>query len=195
VLKVPDGAFGLGVCKIESEAELEAKAKEFFARSEMLIAQEWLPTEFDWRIGVFDGRPLFAAQYMMAPGHWQVHKREGGEHVEGETVAFAIGEVPEVVVETALRACNLIGRGLYGVDLKQSGGKCWLIEVNVNPNIDAGNEDQILGDALYREVLGVFARRIREKRKVGETLDPRLRGDDAASPPAAARDVTSTAAS
>jgi hypothetical protein len=99
------------------------------------------------------------------------------------------------VVETALRACNLIGRGLYGVDLKQSGGKCWLIEVNVNPNIDAGNEDQILGDALYREVLGVFARRIREKRKVGETLDPRLRGDDAAPPPAAARDVTSTAAS
>jgi glutathione synthase/RimK-type ligase-like ATP-grasp enzyme len=192
VLKVPDGAFGLGVCKIESEQELEAKAKEFFARSEMLIAQEWLPTEFDWRIGVFDGRPLFAAQYMMAPGHWQVHKREGEEHVEGDTVAFAIGEVPEVVVDTALRACNLIGRGLYGVDLKQSGEKCWLIEVNVNPNVDAGNEDQILGDAIYREILGVFARRIRARRK---TLDPRLRGDDADAPPAAARDVTSTTTS
>jgi glutathione synthase/RimK-type ligase-like ATP-grasp enzyme len=52
------------------------------------------------------------------------------------------------------------------VDLKQSGEKCWLIEVNVNPNIDAGNEDQILGDAIYREILGVFARRIRERRKV-----------------------------
>jgi hypothetical protein len=23
--------------------------------------------------------------------------------------------------------------------------------VNCNPNIDAGNEDQVLGDALYRE--------------------------------------------
>jgi glutathione synthase/RimK-type ligase-like ATP-grasp enzyme len=165
VLKVPDGAFGLGVVKIQGEEELEAQAKEMFARSELLIAQEWLPTEFDWRIGVFDGRPLFAAQYMMAPGHWQVHKREGEEHVEGDTVAFAIGEVPEVVVETALKACNLIGRGLYGVDLKQSGEKCWLIEVNVNPNIDAGNEDQILGDAIYREILGTFARRIRSRRK------------------------------
>jgi len=189
VLKVPDGAFGLGVVKIESEEELEAKAKEMFARSELLIAQEWLPTEFDWRIGVFDGRPLYAAQYMMAPGHWQIHKREGEEHVEGDTVGFAIGEVPEVVVETALKACNLIGRGLYGVDLKQSGEKCWLIVVNVNPNIDAGNEDQIMGDAIYREILGTFARRIKQRRKVATADDPGLRRDDAAG-----RDVTSTEA-
>lgn len=166
VLKIPDGAFGIGVFKIENEAQLLEKTNELFARSELLIAQEWLPTEFDWRIGVFDGRPLFAAQYRMAPGHWQVNKFDGDEHVEGETIAFSIGEVPEVVVDTAVRAANLIGRGLYGVDLKQSGEKCWLIEVNVNPNIDAGNEDQILGDALYREILGVFARRIAEKRKV-----------------------------
>lgn len=169
VLKVPDGAFGLGVCKIESEADLRGKAKELFARSELLVAQEWLPTEFDWRIGVFDGRPLFAAQYRMAPGHWQIIKREGEERVEGKTIAFSIGEVPEVVIDTALRAANLIGRGLYGVDLKQTGEKCWLIEVNVNPNIDAGNEDQILGGAIYREILGVFARRIRARRKVTST--------------------------
>jgi glutathione synthase/RimK-type ligase-like ATP-grasp enzyme len=169
VLKVPDGAFGLGVTKIESEEQLTARANELFARSELLIAQEWLPTAFDWRIGVLDGRPLYAAQYRMAPGHWQIIKREGEGRVEGETIAFSIGEVPEVVIDTAVRGANLIGRGLYGVDLKQSGERCWLIEVNVNPNIDAGNEDQILGDALYREVLGVFARRIGEKRKVTST--------------------------
>jgi glutathione synthase/RimK-type ligase-like ATP-grasp enzyme len=166
VLKVPDGAFGIGVCKIESEQQLREKAHEMLARSELLVAQEWLPTEFDWRIGVFDGRPLFAAQYRMAPGHWQVIKRDDEGRVEGETIAFSIGEVPEVVIDTAVRAANLIGRGLYGVDLKQSGEKCWLIEVNVNPNVDAGNEDQIMGDALYREILGVFARRIRARRKV-----------------------------
>jgi glutathione synthase/RimK-type ligase-like ATP-grasp enzyme len=166
VLKVPDGAFGLGVSKIESEEQLQSTAKELFTRSELLIAQEWLPTEFDWRIGVYDGRPLFAAQYRMAPGHWQVIKRDDEGRVEGETIAFSIGEVPEIVIDTAVRAANLIGRGLYGVDLKQSGEKCWLIEVNVNPNVDAGNEDQIMGDALYREILGVFARRIRDRRKV-----------------------------
>ena len=40
------------------------------------------------------------------------------------------------------------------------------MEVNDNPNLDAGNEDGILKDALYREVMGVFARRIRERKRV-----------------------------
>jgi glutathione synthase/RimK-type ligase-like ATP-grasp enzyme len=79
---------------------------------------------------------------------------------------LAVGEVPEVVVNTAVRAANLIGPGLYGVDLKEVGRQCYLIEVNDNPNIDASNEDQVLGDALYREVMGVFARRIAERRRV-----------------------------
>ena len=50
------------------------------------------------------------------------------------------------------------------LDLKQSGDQCYLIEVNDNPNIDAGNEDGILKDALYREIMGYFRRRIDERR-------------------------------
>jgi glutathione synthase/RimK-type ligase-like ATP-grasp enzyme len=61
-----------------------------------------------------------------------------------------------------VRAANLIGDGLYGVDLKQVGRECYVIEVNDNPNIDAGTEDAVLKDALYREVMGVFLRRITE---------------------------------
>lgn len=153
--------------RIESEDELIARANELFAHSELLVAQEWLPTEFDWRVGVFDGRPLFVCQYRMAPGHWQIIKREkDGERVEGETVAMSVGEAPQVVIATAVRAAGLIGSGLYGVDLKQSGDNCYVIEINDNPNIDAGHEDRVLGDALYREILGTFARKIRERRKV-----------------------------
>ena len=100
----------------------------------------------------------------MAPGHWKVNKVVEGqkELVEGKTEAMTIGETPEQVINTAVRAANLIGRGLYGVDLKQVDDRVYLIEVNINPNIDAGNEDQVMGEALYREVLGVFARRIAE---------------------------------
>jgi glutathione synthase/RimK-type ligase-like ATP-grasp enzyme len=166
VLKLPDSGFGLDVLKIEAEDELESKAKRFFAVSELLVAQEWLPTGFDWRVGIFDRRPLFVCKYFMAPGHWKTNKVESGQPqlIEGETLALSIGEAPEIVVSTALRAANLIGRGLYGVDLKQVGDRCYLIEVNCNPNIDAGNEDQVLGSALYREVMAVYARRIGERR-------------------------------
>ena len=167
VLKLPDSGFGLDVLKIESEDQLESQAGKFFAISELLIAQEWLPTGFDWRVGVFDRRPLFVCKYFMAPGHWKVNQvAEGQRLIEGKTVAMSVGEAPEQVVNMAVRAGNLIGRGLYGVDLKQVEDRCYLIEVNCNPNIDAGNEDQVLGDALYREVLGVFARRIAERRGI-----------------------------
>jgi glutathione synthase/RimK-type ligase-like ATP-grasp enzyme len=145
---------------------LRQQAGRFFQVSELFIAQEWLPSDFDWRVGVYDRRPLFVAKYYMAPGHWKVNKVVEGQEqlIEGKTEAMAIGEAPEQVINMAVRAANLIGRGLYGVDLKQAKDRVYLIEVNCNPNIDAGNEDQVLGDALYREVLGVFARRIAERR-------------------------------
>ncbi|CAN5386469.1 RimK family protein [soil metagenome] len=165
VLKLPDSGFGLDVVKIESEGNLRKETERLFENSELLIAQEWLPSDFDWRVGVYDRRPLFAAKYFMAPGHWKIIKLESeGEPAEGKTEATTIGEVPEQVISTALRAANLIGRGLYGADLKQVGDRIYLIEVNINPNIDAGNEDQVLGDGLYREIMGVFARRIAETR-------------------------------
>jgi glutathione synthase/RimK-type ligase-like ATP-grasp enzyme len=164
VLKLPDSGFGLDVVKIDSDEKLRQEADRFFEQSELLIAQEWLPSDFDWRVGVYDRRPLFVAKYFMAPGHWQVNKVVEGQLVDGKTEAMTIGEAPEQVINTAVRAANLIGRGLYGADLKQVGDRVYLIEVNINPNIDAGNEDQVLGEVLYREVLGVFARRIAEMR-------------------------------
>jgi glutathione synthase/RimK-type ligase-like ATP-grasp enzyme len=166
ILKQPDSGFGLGVVKIHDAQELAARAAPLLEKSELLIAQEWLPTPFDWRVAVLDRRPLFVCKYFMAPGHWQVIKRDSENRVEGQTVALSIGEVPECVINTAVRAANLIGDSLYGVDLKQIGDQCYLIEVNDNPNIDAGNEDQILKDALYREVMGVYARRIAARRRV-----------------------------
>jgi glutathione synthase/RimK-type ligase-like ATP-grasp enzyme len=165
ILKQPDGGFGLGVVKIENEEQLTSEASRLLERSELLVAQEWLPTEFDWRVCVFDRRPLFVCKYFMAPGHWQVIKRDTAARVEGDTLALSIGEAPEIVVSTAVRAANLIGQGFYGVDLKQVGEQCYLIEINDNPNVDAGNEDQVLNDALYRELMGVFARRIAERRR------------------------------
>ena len=165
IVKLPDSAFSRGVAKIESREQLDCVLKTFFEKSELVVAQEWVPTDFDWRVGVIDGRPLYVCKYLMAPGHWQVIKREPGKRVEGATVPLTIGETPEIVIKTAVHAASVIGDGLYGVDLKQVGDRCYVIEVNDNPNIDAGNEDGVLKDALYREVLGVFLRRIREHGK------------------------------
>ena len=168
VLKQPDSSGSLGVVKVETEPELLAKVDALLQKSELIVAQEWLPTEFDWRVGILDRRPLFACKYYMAAGHWQIVRREPGRrgYVEGPVEAVAVAEAPEEVVRLALKAANLMGDGLYGVDIKQTGNRCHVIEVNDNPNVDAGNEDGVLKDALYREIMGSFVRRIEARKRV-----------------------------
>ncbi|MGA7749467.1 MAG: RimK family protein [Gallionella sp.] len=168
VLKQPDSSFSVGVMKVETVEELPAKVNGLLDKSELIVAQEYLPTEFDWRVGILDRRPLFVAKYFMVPGHWQIVRHGDDRHdfVEGKTEALSVGEAPDRVVKMALRAAKLIGDGFYGVDIKQVGKRLYVIEINDNPNIDAGNEDSVLKDALYREIMGVFLKRI-EARKRG----------------------------
>ncbi|MNR08026.1 hypothetical protein D3C85_1241640 [compost metagenome] len=49
------------------------------------------------------------------------------------------------------------------MDLKQTGDRVLVIEVNDNPNLDAGTEDAVLGDELYRRVLQAFVQRLERK--------------------------------
>ncbi len=163
ILKQPDSAFSLGVLKAETEEALIQTVARLLEKSDLVIAQEFLPTAFDWRIGILDRRPLFACRYFMAPDHWQVIKRDQDVRTEGASTAVPLGEVPEIVMRSALDAANLIGAGLYGVDVKQVGKTCYVIEVNDNPNVDAGNEDSFMGDALYGEIMSVIKRRIQER--------------------------------
>lgn len=162
ILKQPDSSFSRGVVKVESEAELMPRVNELLAKSVLIIAQEWLPTEFDWRVGILDRRVIFVAKYYFAAGHWQVIKRDEQRRKlsEGPTEAIPTHEAPEEALAIALKAANLIGDGFYGVDIKQVDNRFHVIEVNDNPNVDAGNEDAVLKDALYQEVMGVFLRRI-----------------------------------
>jgi glutathione synthase/RimK-type ligase-like ATP-grasp enzyme len=167
VLKQPDSSFSLGVVKVETEAEMPAMVNNLLDKSELIVAQEYLPTEFDWRVGIIDGRALFVAKYHMVPGHWQIilHGDEKHDFVDGKTEAMSFSEAPDRVLKIALKAAKLIGNGFYGVDIKQIGKRFYVIEINDNPNVDAGNEDNLLKDALYREVMGVFLKRIEERRQ------------------------------
>jgi glutathione synthase/RimK-type ligase-like ATP-grasp enzyme len=119
VLKIPDGSFSRGIRKASSMQELREIVAQFLEDSDLCIAQKFVPTEFDWRVGVLDKRPLFVCQYMMARGHWQIIKhQEGAASVEGGHKAIPVAEAPADVVDVAVRAANLIGDGFYGVDLK-----------------------------------------------------------------------------
>ena len=162
ILKQPDSAFSLGVVKVESPEEFCAASVEMLEKSDLIIAQEFLPTAYDWRIGVLEGEPLFACKYYMAEHHWQIYNKSGKNDDEkwGMTETFALNRVPVRVLKTAIEAATLIGNGLYGVDVKEINGVPHLIEINDNPSIDAGIEDEVLGLELYTRILEVFRKRI-----------------------------------
>lgn len=161
VIKIPDSAFSLGVFKIGSEPELRKSLQKLLKESDLVLAQEFLPTDFDWRIGVLDRKPLFACRYFMSRDHWQIYNHgKKGDDFAGEFDTVPVEAAPADVVATALSAANLIGDGLYGVDLKQKDDRVYVIEVNDNPNIDAGIEDQHLGPALYDRFIGSLLTRI-----------------------------------
>jgi glutathione synthase/RimK-type ligase-like ATP-grasp enzyme len=157
VLKVPDGAFSRNVKKAENWKQFQDIALAMLKESEIILAQEFMYTEFDWRVGILAGEPLFVARYYMTRDHWQILKHGAdGKHEEGRTEAVAIGDTPKAVLDAAVRCAQLVGDGLYGVDLKENASGIYVIEINDNPNIDAGIEDAILGDELYRKILGHF---------------------------------------
>lgn len=163
VLKKPDSAFSLGVVKINNQKELEQSLKKYFKSSELILIQPFIPTEYDWRIGIIDNKPIFACRYYMAKGHWQIYNWDDAQETEGDFDTLPLEEVPEKVIKTALKVSQLIGNGLYGVDIKSAGDKHYVIEVNDNPNIDFGIEDQIAGEDLYHQIMSVFIERIRRK--------------------------------
>lgn len=161
VLKIPDGSFSRGVIRVNDEAEFMDKAKQMLKESFVIIAQEYLPTAFDWRVGVINGEPLFACKYFMARGHWQIYNHvQNKKVVSGGFETVAIEDVPPFVIEAAVGAGLTIGNGLYGVDLKQIDRRAIVIEVNDNPNIDAGIEDKVYGRAVYDRLMQRFLSQI-----------------------------------
>ncbi|WP_425299928.1 ATP-grasp domain-containing protein, partial [Roseibium sediminis] len=161
VLKIPDGSFSRGVFKEAGDAEIKARVKSLFQDSAIVLAQEYCPTDFDWRIGVLDGEPLFAVQYLMAKKHWQiVRHQEGKKSVEGGFKTVTLAEAPPAVIDIAVRAARLIGDGFYGVDMKVFGDRAVVIEVNDNPNLDHGCEDVAEKDAVWDQMIRWFVRRL-----------------------------------
>lgn len=165
VLKKPDGSFSKGVIKVNSKEEFVQSTLECLERSELVIVQEFIPTAFDWRVGVFDNKAIFVCKYFMVKGHWQIYKHGGPrkKFTAGEFETIPVELAPKPLIDAALNVSQLIGDGLYGVDIKELDGKFYVIEVNDNPNIDAGVEDRSLGEKLYLDIMHVFLSRMLKK--------------------------------
>ncbi|TMM30517.1 ATP-grasp domain-containing protein [Polaribacter aestuariivivens] len=162
VLKAPDSTFSFGVKKAKTEEEYTTLVDEMLKESDLIIAQEFCPSDYDWRIGIIDDEVFYACKYYMAKGHWQIYnwKAKKKKEQDGESDCLPIEKVPKKVIQMALKSAKLMGKGLYGIDIKVVNNKPMVIEINDNPNIDFGVEDEYYGDLIYTKILSALKTRL-----------------------------------
>ncbi len=143
VLKAANSSFSMYVDRVETPEEFVKLGKRYLRRSDRIVAQRFVRSEFDWRVGVLAGEPLYVCKYTIPKKRWKILTYAPDGHVHyGRVIGYRLHEVAPRLIETAVAAANSIGHGLYGVDLKQVGEDFTVIEVNDNPTIAEGEEDQ-----------------------------------------------------
>lgn len=142
VLKAPESSFSAKVEKVSGPQDFVKIGKRFLRRTDRIIAQQFMPSEFDWRVVTLDQKVLAIVKYVIPKNGWKIYdRREDGRTAVCTVHSPAQEEVSDGLIKVALDASRAIGKGLYGVDIKEVDGDFYVIEVNDNPNIDAGFED------------------------------------------------------
>ena len=158
VIKAPYTSFSRYVEKVACESSFRDVAKRFCRKSDLLAVQTFMPTAFDWRVGVLNRQVLYVCKYMIPKGRWKHGCKRRGKptFIWGRTFSLRRENAPLALKETALKACDVIGKGLYGVDIKEIDDKYVVVEVNDNPSIYAGYEDYRNKD-LYGKIIDYLA--------------------------------------
>jgi glutathione synthase/RimK-type ligase-like ATP-grasp enzyme len=154
VIKAPYTSFSRYVEKAACETSFRDIAKRYFKKSDTIAIQKFVPTQFDWRIGVLNDQVLYTCKYMISKGRWKHGAKLRGKDtvIWGRTVTMKKQNAPTSVRDVALKACRVVGKGLYGVDIKEVNGEFVVVEVNDNPSIYAGYED-LRDKDLYAKII------------------------------------------
>ena len=151
ILKEPSTSFSLRVEKVATVEEFLKVARRFIKLSDWIVAQQFLSSSYDWRIGVLDGELLYAARYTIPSETFKIQDTVNGHLVYCAVESIPAAKVPRSVIHTGIAAARAIGSGLYGVDIKECEGVPYVIEVNDNPSLEGG-EDESYPD-LYRRIV------------------------------------------
>ena len=151
VLKAPNSSFSAYVDKVTTPEAFVRVGQRFLRRADRLVVQQYMPSQFDWRVITLHGRVLAVVQYRFATDTWRTMDR-GVDGTPAVTRCLARDEAPAALLDTARAAAAAIGDSLYGVDLKEIDGSFVVIEVNDNPTIAATEEDQA-NPEIYSEIV------------------------------------------
>jgi glutathione synthase/RimK-type ligase-like ATP-grasp enzyme len=141
ILKEPSTSFSLRVEKVNDIAGFFRVARRFIKLSDWIVVQQFIQSRYDWRVGVLDGKLLYVCKYTIPTDTFKIQASVNGHLVYCGVESVTSDKVPPQVIRLGIDAANAIGRGLYGVDIKNTNGDAYVIEVNDNPSIESGEDD------------------------------------------------------
>jgi glutathione synthase/RimK-type ligase-like ATP-grasp enzyme len=141
ILKEPSTSFSLRVEKVNDIAEFFKVSRRFIKMSDWIVAQQYIESKYDWRIGVLNGELLYACKYTIPTDTFKIQASVDGHIVYCGVESITPDMIPKHIIKLGIDAGNAIGTGLYGVDIKNNNGDAYVIEVNDNPSIESGEDD------------------------------------------------------
>lgn len=157
VIKAPNSSFSLYVERVADEKEYVKLGNRYLRRADRFLAQRFVPSEFDWRVTILAGEVLSVCRYTIPKKRWKILTYvANGRTIYGPVKGMDIDRAEPALLELAIKAGKVIGNGFYGVDLKQVGNEFVVIEVNDNPTVAAGEEDQ-KAPLIYERIIQYLA--------------------------------------
>lgn len=156
IIKTPYTRFSLHVEKADDEKEFMRISKHLRCKSRILVLQEYIKSDFDWRVGILGNEILYLCKYCIPEGGWKVRSKINGRNVWGRTIAVPRDSIAPELKEICIALSKCVGDGLYGLDVKETGDGYRVIEINDNPSIYAGHEDAVDKD-IYEKIITALA--------------------------------------
>ena len=152
IIKTPYTRFSSHVEKAENEKEFIELTQRLMRKSKLLVVQEFVRSDFDWRVGILRNEVLYLCKYCIPAGGWKVKSLINGKNVWGDTIAVPRDSISPELKEICLSLSKCVGDGLYGLDVKETSVGYKVIEINDNPSIYDGYEDVIDKD-IYEKII------------------------------------------
>jgi ribosomal protein S6--L-glutamate ligase len=157
VVKLLEGTQGIGVVLAETQKAAESVIEGFMGIKANILVQEYIKEAggADIRCFVVGGKVIAAMKRQAAPGEFRSNLHRGG-------TASAIRITPEER-STAVRAAQIIGLNVAGVDLLRTNHGPVVMEVNSSPGLEG------IEISTGKDVAGAIIEHIEKNAKPGKT--------------------------
>lgn len=157
IIKLLEGTHGLGVILAETRKTAESVIDAFNKIKERIIVQEFIEESkgADVRAFVVDGKIVAAMKRKALPGEFRSNLHRGGSAIHIK--------LTDKEIETALKATEVLGLDIAGVDMLQSDRGPLVLEVNPSPGLEGIT--RTTGIDVAGEIIDLVERRIQARRR------------------------------